>query len=209
MFVLIASVLLSLLHLRKGLGMVSTEIFLPHEIFSKVYSHYPAAFRKIFAADKEECERFWSEVEDHPALVGHPIKNEPNWQSKTVPLSLHGDDTPIAGRGKSWSKQMTFWSVASLLVSSSTKLSQVYLYSLFDKLMLSATPDSATGPCPGATVAKAMKLLAWSFYHLYLGVWPTTPFESTEPNLSCAISVFCLCVMPLVFVEVAPSSILF
>ena len=206
MFVLIASVLLSLLHLRKGMGSVSTEVYLPHEVFASIYTNYPAAFRKIFASDKEECEHFWTAVEDHPALVGHPIKDVPNWQSKTVPLSLHGDGTPIAGRGKSWSKQMTFWSMASLLVQSSTKLSQVYLYSLFDKLMLSpgdTVPPGAT-TAPGATVARAMKLLAWSFYYLYLGIYPTCPFESEEPNLSCALSVFCLCVMPLVSVDVAP-----
>ena len=177
------------------MGVVTTEVYLPHEIFAEVYSHYPAAFAKIFTPDKEECEQFWSEVGDHPALIGHPIKTDPNWQSKTVPLSLHGDGTPIAGRGKSWCKQMTFWSMSSLLVSSSTKLSQIYLYSLFDKLMLSpsdTTPaPGVTGPSPGATVDKAMKLLAWSFYHLYLGVWPSAPFESEEQNLSCAISVFC------------------
>ena len=206
LYVCVTLVVLLLLHLRKGIGTVSTDMFLPHEVFAEVYSHYPAAFRKIFASDKEECEHFWTAVEDHPALVGHPIKDVPNWQSKTVPLSLHGDGTPIAGRGKSWSKQMTFWSMASLLVQSSTKLSQVYLYSLFDKLML---PPGATVPpgattAPGATVARAMKLLAWSFYYLYLGIYPTCPFESEEPNLSCALSVFCLCVMPLVSVDVAP-----
>ena len=194
------------------MGSVSTEVYLPHEVFASVYSNYPAAFTKMFAADKEECERFWEAVSDDPALVGHPIKNDPNWRSKTVPLSLHGDGTPIAGRGKSWSKQMTFWSMASLLVTSSTRLSQVYLYSLFDKLMLppSATtpapgatvpPGAPTGPSPGDTVNKAMQLLAWSFYHLYLGIWPSAPFESEQQNLSCVISVFCSCVMPLVSVD--------
>lgn len=184
------------------MGKTNIDIYLPHEMFASIYSDYPTAFAKIFAADKLECEKFWDEVSDHPALVGHPIKNDPNWQSNTVPLSLHGDGTPISGRGKSWSKQMTFWSMASLLVTSSTKLSQVYLFSLFDKLMLppSATtpapgatvpPGATTGPSPGDTVNRAMKLLAWSFYHLYLGIWPSTPFESQQQNLSCAIPVFC------------------
>ena len=51
---------------------------------------------KAFLASKP----FWLEVGDHPALVNHPIKSVPGYQSRAVPLVLHGDGASDAAYWK-------------------------------------------------------------------------------------------------------------
>ena len=161
----------------------SSYMFLPHELFAEIHSSYYFAFKKIFCPSAEKCAEFWKSARDHPAMANHPIKQESGWESMCIPISLHGDGTPITGRGKSWCKNMVIWSMSSLLVSGSTKTSQIYVYSLFDKLI----KTGAAG-----TVEKAMEILMWSFYHLYLGVWPSSPHDSDVKKLFCISTTFCM-----------------
>lgn len=187
-------------------GLPSTYMFLPHEMFAAMYKSYYPAFKEMFCPSAEKCAEFWGQVYNHPAMVNHPIKKVEGWESFCIPISLHGDGTPITGRGKSWCKNMTIWSMASLLVNGSTKTSQVYLYSIFDKLI----KTGAAG-----TVETAMEILAWSFYHLYLGIWPKSPYNSDVETLCCKMVwcwfvyimfdfdfVFC-CVFPLALFLIA------
>ena len=156
-------------------GLQSTYMMLPHEFVASLYTDYYNAFKKILCPSSEKCAEFWMHAKNHPCMKNHPIKEVDGWESFCIPLSLHGDGTPVTGRGKSWCKSLTIFSMASILVGGSTKLSQIYVYSLFDSLM----KTGAVG-----TVEKAMDLIGWSFYHLYLGTWPTSPYGSDVKNHS-------------------------
>ncbi|CAE7453063.1 unnamed protein product [Symbiodinium sp. CCMP2592] len=47
--------------------------------------------------------KFWREVgSSHPALLHHPVKKIKNYQSRAVPLILHGDGVPIDSKDRSW-----------------------------------------------------------------------------------------------------------
>ena len=162
----------------KGYGYIRSAMLLPHELFSSIYHNYDLAWKQIMCPGVEALTTFWNGVAGHPALDGHPIKNGgPEWMSKTVPLSLHGDGTPITGRGKSWSSQSTIFSMTSMMCSGTTKLTQLYIYQVFDNLITEGTLE------------RAFEIMAWSFYYLYLGVWPTKHWDS---NQRCVCLFLCL-----------------
>lgn len=153
-------------------GSMFSQMLLPHELFASMYTEYPEAFAKIFLgvhdlkdvqACQSKCTEFWDCVQGHPCL--EPLKKNctPDWKQCTIPFALHGDGTPITGRGKSWSKQHTIFSMASLLTKGCTQNSQLMLFGIWDNLIKEGS------------VHTAMEILAWSFFHMYMGVWPATP----------------------------------
>ena len=142
-----------------------------------MYTNYPEAFSKIFLGVHEivdvqgcgsKCTQFWDCVQGHPCLKPLKHKLTPDWKRCTIPFSLHGDGTPITGRGKSWAKQHTIFSMASMLTKGCTQNSQLMLLGIWDNLIKEGSVHTAT------------EILAWSFYHLYKGVWPTTPPNGKE-----------------------------
>ena len=44
--------------------------------------------------------KFWETFSGHPCMQGHPIKDKPGWQTKAIPLCMHGDEVPAVGVGK-------------------------------------------------------------------------------------------------------------
>jgi hypothetical protein len=59
-------------------------------------------------------DEFWAAQAEHPAMNGHPIASKAD-KSKYLLISLHGDEVPVTGKGKVWSKSMLTFEWLSLL----------------------------------------------------------------------------------------------
>lgn len=146
---------------------VCSYLLLPHEWFHFLYNNYFEQWKQLICPGVAELQKFWSVVSKHPTMVSHPVQNEEGWMSKCIPITLHGDGTPITGRGKTWSKQATIFSMRSMLAGfAPNRVSQIYLWHIFDHLI------------DKGGLKKAFQILQWSFYWLFLGVWPDKPWDS-------------------------------
>ena len=65
---------------------------LPHALF--------ATFRKRMFGAEGAMERFWEQMQNHPALEDNPVTTRRNWKKRYIPFGLHGDGVPISGVGK-------------------------------------------------------------------------------------------------------------
>ena len=97
-------------------------------------------------------------------MLGHPVQDRHGWERLCIPLGVHGDGVPVVGIGKAWSKVLNVWSWFSLIGVGNTRSKMFYTFSCFDKISIPGFPNGTLGP--------AFKLLHWSFYWLYQGVWP-------------------------------------
>ena len=73
---------------------------------------------------------------------------------------MHGDGTPVAGIGKSWTRMMDVFSFSSLLVKGSTLDLTFLIYSVFCQLLGNTGMDAV------------WTIMCWSFRTLAAGVWP-------------------------------------
>eukprot|EP00969_Alexandrium_andersonii_P345620 15276717-Alexandrium_andersonii.AAC.1 len=96
-------------------------MLLPHVLFSLLFHNYPAAFKARVCPGPDKLKHFWSEMRGHPQLENHPMLDIDGYDTKVIPLSLHGDGVPIVGVGKKWHKSLTFYTWASMVWSGSTK----------------------------------------------------------------------------------------
>ena len=150
---------------KKPIGEQNQSLLLPHEVFASVYEHYPATWLESICPKQDSLEEFWETASKHPLMEGHPACEKHNWQRLCVPLGLHGDGVPVVGIGKIWPKLLNVWSWFSLIGQGNTRAKMFYTYSCFDK---TAIP----GFSMNHTLGPAFKLLQWSFYWLFRGVWP-------------------------------------
>ena len=103
-------------------GHTPQSFLLPHELFSHMWEHYREAFAKFWMPGGEsDISLFWSKFQHHPAMAGHPLFLTENWRSKAIPISIHGDAVPTAGKGKAWTKMLLVLSWVSCLTSGSTR----------------------------------------------------------------------------------------
>ncbi|CAE7240575.1 unnamed protein product, partial [Symbiodinium sp. CCMP2456] len=150
-------------------------LMLPHVLFSHVYHNEKPLWNRTFVASSERLEDFWAAVKavPHPAWVKHPLKLQEEAGKRStkrcVPLSLHGDEVPVAGLGKVWGRKMVNWSFSSLAGLGSTKSSQFWIWGLFEKVGV-----------PGKTLEEFFKVLRWSLYWLWLGKWPESDVDGME-----------------------------
>ena len=144
--------------------MRSQGILLPHELFATLYRTYPRQFNDRIVQSRQQLKKNWREMEDHPAMIGHPMRERSGWAERAVPLSIHGDEVPVTGVGRSWSKSLLLISWCSL-VGVGTTLEKVLLsYVVFAHMLAQgAAVDS---------IAAFWKVLHWSFFFLWMGVWP-------------------------------------
>ena len=80
-----------------------TSILLPHEYFAAMFNE---GWEETVVPDADKVEAFWMAAGDHPAMVNHPVKTRERWQRKCIPLALHGDEVPVVGVGKVWSRSV-------------------------------------------------------------------------------------------------------
>ena len=136
------------------------DVLLPHEIFHLMFHHYPAVFLNKFCGAAGAIQAWWSDMRGHPCLDGHPMKEDPDWERWTIPISIHGDATPVAGCGKAWAKLLDIYSWSSMLVVGNTRDVMIYMYAALVNLM---TQEGWT---------RVWKVMAWSLNALRTGKWP-------------------------------------
>ena len=57
-------------------------------------------------------ERFWESVNGTTQFLTHPVRLRPIFRSHCIPLSIHGDGTPVVGIGKAWGKLLDILGMA-------------------------------------------------------------------------------------------------
>lgn len=141
------------------------KIFLPHVLFSDIYNQYPDAWRERILPSTSKLNEFWHEMQNSPILVNHPIRNLDNYQSRAIPLAIHGDGVPIVGVGKTWGKSVDVFSWRSLLATGSTIQFTFYVWSVFQKLLAQMPLFN--------TKSRFWRIFVWSLENLQRGTWPT------------------------------------
>ena len=132
-----------------------------------MFELYPEAFRERFLGGVEQkVSEFWQAMiaAEHPALDEHPLVTKESFQTRAVPLSLHGDGVPVSGVGKAWSQSVDCYSFSSLLSSGSTIFSNYVIFFIYKMLKVSGGHRD--------TFAAFFRKLCWSFNSLFLGQWP-------------------------------------
>ena len=121
------------------------------------------------------CQIAWT-LDCHPALQQHPIKHKPGWRTHGVPMVLHGDEVPVVGIGKIWSRSSLCFSDCSLLANAMGGTMddvQLYCWSVFEKFCVPSTPFLL------GTMDTFFKIMQWSFQAMYMGVWPDTDWTGS------------------------------
>lgn len=155
-------------------------ILLPHELFSAIYHKYPEAFvSSILGGGPHNIKEFWSAMRGSRYFANHPFAARRDLQSKGVPLALHGDGVSVVGVKKTWCKSVDAYSWSSLLAKGELITTNFLVFIGYWQLMLSQ-PDLNTHNT-------FSKLLAWSFYWLAVGKWPTrdvhgNPYPEHSPQ---------------------------
>lgn len=154
-------------------GIGEAHFLLPHEYFACMYEDSQQWKSKILPQE-EQLEAFWNAFEHHPTLTGHPIKKKQHWKRTVLPLLLHGDEVPVTGIGKVWSRSVLSFSWMSMLCSAlggKGKDLTFYITGVFEKF---ATPS--TEHCLG-TMGTMWSVMLWTFQALWDGVWPSTDWR--------------------------------
>ena len=96
----------------------------------------------------------------------HPVRHRQD-RKWILPLCLHGDGTPCSGVGKSWSRQMDFWTWSSLVAwSGFAELVRYLIFCVQASLRRKETLETV------------FKKMAWSFNALEIGTWPEFDWDN-------------------------------
>ena len=100
------------------------SVSLPHGVFAGIWEKYPKVFRKCYSGEPGDLERgkvgdlgrFWRKARNLEQWKGHPLKDlTVDELEKVVPIVVHGDETPITGRGEIWNTSAVVFSWSSML----------------------------------------------------------------------------------------------
>ena len=163
-------------------GFEKQEVLLPHEMFACIYNNYRETWNKVILPDPQKLPEFWRSVELHPSMVEHPVRDQPGYTNKAIPLGMHGDEVPVTGRGKCWSKSFLTFSWTSLLGVGSTADCLMWIWACGEKYIK---------PGPDGTLDAFFKLLVWSFRILFAGVYPDKDHNGVLSV--CCNSCFTVC----------------
>jgi hypothetical protein len=107
--------------LKKSM-MCPVPMLYPHVLFAIMFSNFQQVFMdRVCGGRFVNISNFWKSMRGNPMYQNHPIRANPNHVDKCIPLTLHGDGTPVVGCGKSWSKSVTAFSWTSALASAQTR----------------------------------------------------------------------------------------
>ena len=142
-------------------------LFLPHLVFSSLYTHYPEQFEKLFCF--KEAQAFWKGVEKSkdprllpPLALGKRVVQP----AFTCPIYVHGDGVEFQSRDS-----LMTWSWGSMLSKASA---------LHQHILLTAFAKSVT---VGSTWTPLNDWVSWSFDALIKGKRPSQdPYGSALPQ---------------------------
>lgn len=161
-------------------GSFMQSILLPHEWFSAMYD-MKQAWRTCILQDDSKLAHFWEVFGKHPCMLGHPVKKTKDFQSWAIPISMHGDEVPVVGVGKIWSRSALSFSWCSLInnaLGAKGDDIMIYLWAVFEKFCVPAQRTRL------GTMDCFWQILKWSFGAMYLGVWPSKDWRGQrfDPN---------------------------
>ncbi len=151
-----------------GIVKTTQTLLLPHTLFAALYEFDKSVFvDKLCGGDPAHIGKFWSCMKNHPMYVdpAHPLHVRSDHTSRCIPLGLHGDGVSVIGINKSWGKSVDALSWCSLLSKGSTLTTNFLIYLMWWQFVI----DAANMNIWNAFTNK----LAWSFYWLFVGKWPT------------------------------------
>ena len=145
-------------------GATTASLCLPHETFAHLYHQRPKQFFKQFLPHGHESMiSFWGSCRGGASLKDEPMMANLK-PDRAIPIATHGDEVPVAGRGKCWCKQAVVFSWFSMLTPMlPTKESLMLIWS--------CNPAQFVGGV-GGTLDCFWRILAWSFTILATGRWP-------------------------------------
>ena len=132
-------------------GVYPGSIVLPHEMFAAYFSGVDFWEKNILPMEK--C----------------PIKAKGNYRTMCIPCGLHGDEVPVIGIGKIWSRSCLNFSWCSLLANACGGRCEdimFFLWSVFEKFAIASTSTTL------GTVDTFFSILKWSFLAMFQGTWP-------------------------------------
>lgn len=151
---------------------VSYPMILPHIMFAFLFVHNRASFDSLIlgataAHPNPQLDSFWETIltTGDPRIQGHPMRSRPNWMQKMIPLALHGDAVPVTRVGKKGSQSYDAYSWQSVLARGTTLQIKHLIFGIFENNKTRAAMDGL------------WDVLVWSFYFLYLGIWPTVDWK--------------------------------
>ncbi len=124
----------------------------------------------------EAIQEFWRTNREHPQMTGHPMRNRRHWQSRAVPVAIHGDEVPVLGKGKCWCKSYLNFCWYGLLAFAATGLTTAdYVFWIWGAFDAYLEADESQD-----TVDEFLKVLCWSLLALYTGKWPNEDHRGVE-----------------------------
>ena len=160
----------------KQFGEQEQLMTLPHEQFAHLYHTYPDSFQKRILPDSAELRRFWEEMSDHPGMEGLDLEGQAHM---CVPFGLHGDEVPVTGVGKVWSRSaLTFQYFSSMATAAGMATLDVmfWVWAVFEKFC---------EPGEGGTVDTFMRIFKWSWEALRSGRWPNKDWRGQRLLFAC------------------------
>ena len=156
-------------------GNLLQGFLLPHELFSCIYHFYPATWRRSVVPSDDRLEEFWQTNTHHPAMAEMKISQKLGYRRRCVPISMHGDDVPITGVGKTWCQLLTVFSWSAMTGLGNTKEGQFFVWGCWEKLRKISQNQKED------TLGLFFNILVWSLRWLQLGMWPDRDWHGTQP----------------------------
>ena len=154
------------------LGLQNQSVLLPHEMFATIFHEYPNSWKMIMLPDSAKLHEFWTAMETHPNMLGHPNTTRPEYKDKCIPLALRGDEVPVTGRGKCWRKRTLTFQRLSLVGRGGTADRTIWVWSVIEKYCV---------PGENGTLDTFWKIISWSFDWLWRGQWPSRNWDGQQP----------------------------
>ena len=107
------------------------SVLLPHELFASLHTN---ANGWRHSTDEGLVQEFWSNFSRDHCMSGHPLLHRQDFQTRCVPLSLHGDEVPITGVGKIWCRSaltLSWTSFIATAAGASLEDNSMYIYGIF------------------------------------------------------------------------------
>ena len=148
----------------------SQTIALPHVFFAVMYQYYRTAFDEYILGGEECPGDFWRSQIGSPQYEEHPLRDRSAFQTRAIPITLHGDALPVAGQGSKQQKSSECYSWSSMLSRATCSLFMNWFIWSFVKQL--KWPPSKRASVHN-TRNEFMRVLAWSLKAMWLGRFPT------------------------------------
>lgn len=153
-------------------GDCMAEVLLPHEVFAHMYHHdYEQFVKQFLPLGQDDLVKFWSQCRETPSF-----KDTPGYKSLKpkycIPIGLHGDEVPVAGRGKCYCTYSVVFSWFSLVSGQKQTLESLLL------LWCSNPAQFVEGDA--GTLQCFWNAVAWSLEVLESGRWPSKDYRGVR-----------------------------